>query len=69
MKLLHRGSSDWTENAKQARRAAELLIDVDAKEVMLELSLFYLGKAVGTILEPNDHPARGLRLVKGDLTT
>jgi hypothetical protein len=69
MRLLRGASSGWIEKAKKARWTAALLIDADAKEVMLELSLFYLGKAVGTILEPNDHPARRLRLVEGDLTT
>jgi hypothetical protein len=54
MRLRHGGTSDWIERAKKARRAAALLIDASAKEAMLELSLFYLGKAVGAILEPDD---------------
>jgi hypothetical protein len=68
MRLLHRGASDWIEKAKKARRAAESLIDADAKEVMLELSLLYLGKAVGRVVEPDDCPVVQLRLVKDDLT-
>lgn len=35
-------NSDWLHRAKKARIAAEVLTDADAKEVMLELSLFYL---------------------------
>lgn len=35
-------NSGWLHRAKEARIAAEVLTDADAKEVMLELSLFYL---------------------------
>jgi hypothetical protein len=35
-------NSGWLHRAKKARIAAEVLTDADAKEVMLELSLFYL---------------------------
>ena len=68
MRLLYGGASDWLDKAKKARRAAALHIDADAKEAMLELSLFYLGKAAGVVVAPDDRPVDRLRLVEGGLT-
>jgi len=57
-------ASDWLDKAREAGRIAELLTDADAKEAMLELSLFYLGEAAARTLEPDDCPADRLRLVE-----
>jgi hypothetical protein len=64
MRLLHKDAWYWFNKAKKTRQSAELLIDADAKEVMLELSLFYLGKAAGTILKPDACPVDRPRLVR-----
>jgi len=54
------------DTARKAARIAETITDADAKEAMLELSLFYLGKAVVKCAEPNDCQAERLRLAPTD---